>query len=122
MGLFDQLFTGTWDETSSCGFNKRCKEIKAHVNAHCIPMRSTYGENMYRSCVQMSQAQNAQDRPYSVEDVVCQTPLEAFELYGIRCEGLDKRDEQKGKLLGLTLPIWASLLVLAIIFFLLKNR
>ena len=83
-GLFDAAISGQWDEGSVCGLNKNCKAAKYTIQTVCAPLRGQYGENIYQSCI--SQAQQ-EPRPLSSMDVLCANPSNAYNYFGVTCEG-----------------------------------
>jgi len=114
-GFFDKV-KGQWNEGSACGFNQKCKDAKACIQNTCAPLRATYGETVYQSCI--TQCQNP-PYPLTAEDVLCLEPIAAYESWGIICPNYNpetSRREQE-KILGLPIFAWVSIIILLLIIY-----
>lgn len=91
-GLFDAALSGQWNEGSVCGLNKECKDAKRTIQTVCAPLRGQYGENLYQSCITQAQRE---PRPQSAEAVLCANPSNAYNYFGVICEGYTPEEGPK---------------------------
>ncbi|WMX17487.1 hypothetical protein [Aureispira sp. CCB-E] len=121
-GSFDKLRQGYYDEGSACGFVTECQETKDCMFRVCAPHQDAYGGTFFENCIR---ACNEDRFMQTLEDYVCKNPQQAWELYGITCEGYKARASKGSfKILGreFTFLQIASAILLMILIYIIIQR